>query len=224
MNAPQTDKSRQLVLNKNEVLNSRKAYRIFKRIHDIFFSLLAFIILLPIMLILALVVFIDLPKASPIFVQKRVGKNGKVFRLYKFRTMIPGAEKELEKLLPYNEMENKAFKIKNDPRITKVGRFLRKASLDELPQLINIIKGDMSIVGPRPPVPREVTQYDEYDNQRLYVTPGLTCYWQTLPNRNEIPFRKWVDLDIKYIQERSFRTDWKIILKTIPAVLDMNGI
>ena len=138
--------------------------------------------------------------------------------------MIPDAEKKLDELLAFNEMEGNAFKIKNDPRITKVGRFLRMTSLDELPQLVNIIKGDMSLVGPRPPLPREVAEYDEYELQRLYVTPGLTCYWQILPDRNDIPFDKWVDLDIKYIKERSMKTDFIIIFKTFSAVFGMNGV
>lgn len=224
MSCAEKNNLREVVLDKNKIEDSKKLYRFFKRVQDIVLSALALIVLFPVMLIVMAVVFFDMPSAKPIFVQKRVGKNGKKFRLYKFRTMVPGAEKELEKLLPYNEMEGRAFKMKNDPRITKVGRFLRKTSLDELPQLINIIKGDMSIVGPRPPVPREYNQYDDFDKQRLYITPGLTCYWQTLPNRNEIAFDKWVSLDIKYIRERSFLTDWKIILKTIPAVIGMNGI
>jgi len=121
-------------------------------------------------------------------------------------------------------MNGPVFKIKNDPRITRFGRFIRKTSIDELPQLVNVLRGDMSIVGPRPSLPREAEQYDAYAKQRLYITPGLTCYWQIQPSRNEMSFDEWLELDLKYIRERSFSVDWKIILKTIPAMLDMNGI
>ena len=146
-----------------------------------------------------------------------VSKSGK------FRSMIPNAEERLEELLDQNEMDGPVFKIKEDPRITRVGRFLRKTSLDELPQLFNVLKGDMSIVGPRPALPREVEQYSDYEKQRLYVTPGLTCFWQIQPNRNDLSFAEWMELDLKYVQERSFATDWKIIFKTVGAVLGMNG-
>ena len=122
-----------------------------------------------------------------------------------------------------NEMDGPVFKIKNDPRITRVGRFIRKTSIDELPQLINILRGDMSIVGPRPPLPRETEQYDDYARQRLSITPGLTCYWQIQHMRNSLSFAQWVALDLKYIEERSFLTDWKIILSTFKAVLNMEG-
>ena len=133
------------------------------------------------------------------------------------------ADKMLDDLLDQNEMEGPVFKIKEDPRITRVGKFIRRTSIDELPQLFNILKGDMSIVGPRPALPREVEQYTDYERQRLYVTPGLTCYWQIQPRRNSLTFYEWLDLDLKYIQERSFLTDWKIIFKTFGAVLGMNG-
>jgi lipopolysaccharide/colanic/teichoic acid biosynthesis glycosyltransferase len=114
--------------------------------------------------------------------------------------------------------------MKDDPRITRVGKFIRKFSIDELPQLLNILKGDMSIVGPRPALPREVEQYGSHENQRLYVTPGLTCYWQIQTNRNDLSFEEWLELDLKYIQERGFLVDWRIILSTIKAVLNMEGV
>ena len=114
--------------------------------------------------------------------------------------------------------------MKNDPRITRIGRFIRKTSIDELPQLFNVLKGDMSIVGPRPPLPAEVEQYSEYQRQRLYVTPGLTCYWQIQPNRNDVKFDDWIELDIKYIKERSLRNDWKIMLKTVKVVFTRQGV
>ncbi len=211
------------VIDREETLRSKKRYWAIKRTQDIFLSLLALIILLPVMLIVALIIFIDDPKGSPIFTQERVGRDGKRFKFYKFRSMVVGAEDKLSELLGKNEMSGPAFKIKDDPRITRIGKFIRKTGIDELPQLFNILKGDMSIVGPRPPLPREVEQYDKYQMQRLYVTPGLTCYWQIQPNRNDLSFDEWLDLDIKYIRERSFITDWKIIFKTVKTVLSGSG-
>lgn len=194
-----------------------------KRAHDLILSILAMIVLLPVFAIVALIVWIEYPSANPFFAQNRVGRNGKFFKLYKFRSMVPNAEAKLNELLTLNEMDGPVFKIKGDPRITKVGRFIRKASIDELPQLMNIIKGDMSIVGPRPALPREVEQYNEYERQRLYVQPGLTCYWQIQPHRNDLSFNEWLELDLKYVRERSFLTDWKIILRTVKAVFRMDG-
>lgn len=212
-----------VVLDREEVLRTRRKYWAIRRTQDVLLSAMALLVLWPVMLVVALAVWIDSPKASPIFAQDRVGRDGKVFRFYKFRSMIPNAEAKLAELLGQNEMEGPAFKIKDDPRITRVGKFIRKTSLDELPQLWNILKGDMSIVGPRPPLPREVAEYGEYENQRLLVTPGLTCYWQVQPHRNDLTFDEWVELDIRYIQESSFATDWKIIFMTVGAVLGMNG-
>ena len=168
-------------------------------------------------------IYLDDPHGGPIFSQIRCGRDGKPFKFYKFRSMCVDAEDRLEALLKDNEMEGPAFKIRDDPRITRVGRFIRKTSIDELPQLWNILRGDMSIVGPRPPLPREVEQYDDYQRQRLYVTPGLTCYWQIQPHRNELSFDEWMELDIKYIRERSFLVDWKIIFQTIRCVLFRYG-
>lgn len=223
MEIPTKELPRKAILDREEVLRSRKLYWIFRRGQDILLSIVALLVLWPLMLIVAVVVVIDSPQAGPIFTQDRVGKDGKVFRFYKFRSMIPGAEEKLEELLEQNEMEGPAFKMKDDPRITRVGKFLRMSSLDELPQLWNILKGDMSIVGPRPPLPREVEEYGEYEMQRLLVTPGLTCYWQIQPHRNDLSFEEWVDLDVQYIRESSFLTDWKIIFKTFGAVIGMNG-
>lgn len=165
-------------MDRDEVLKSRKKYWKIRRIQDVILCIIALIVLWPLMLLTALAVVIDTPGAGPIFVQDRVGRDGKVFKFYKFRSMIPNAEKQLEGLMKKNEMTGPVFKIKDDPRITKVGKFIRKTSIDELPQIFNVLKGDMSIVGPRPALPREVAQYSEYEKQRLYVTPGLTCYWQ----------------------------------------------
>lgn len=198
-------------------------YLHYKRVQDIVLSVLALILLLPVMMIIALVILVDSPGESPIFVQTRVGLNGRKFRFFKFRTMHPDAEKHLEELLAMNEMSGPVFKIKDDPRITRVGRLLRKTSLDELPQLWNVLMGDMSIVGPRPALPRETEQYDEKAWKRTEVLPGLTCYWQIQPKRNSLSFEKWLELDMKYIQERSFLVDWKIMFATIGAVLHMEG-
>lgn len=211
------------LLDRDAVLKKDCCYWRWRRIQDVVLSILALSVLWLPMLLMALFIVIDSPGASPIFAQTRIGRDGKPFTLYKFRSMRPHAEKELAELLPYNEMDGPVFKIKNDPRITRVGRFIRRSSIDELPQLFNVLRGDMSIVGPRPGTPREVEQYDDYARQRLIVTPGLSCYWQIQPDRNKLSFEEWMELDVKYIQERSFLTDWKIILATLNAVLGMNG-
>lgn len=223
MAAGQTTQDRSVMLDREQILRDNKKYWRGRRLQDILIAVLGLIVLWPLMLIVALVIVIDSPGAGPIFSQIRVGRDGKEFVFYKFRTMCPNAEEKLEQLLQYNEMEGPTFKIRKDPRITGVGRFLRMTSIDELPQLWNVLRGDMSIVGPRPGLPREVAQYDDYARQRLYVTPGLTCYWQVQPQRNELTFDEWVELDIRYIRDRSFKTDWKIIGQTFGAVLGMNG-
>ena len=214
---------RKAELNHKEVLSSKKMYETGRRIQDILLSLIAIVGLSPLMLLTALAILIDDPKGSPIFAQERVGRGGKPFRLLKFRSMCVDAEDKLAALRSDNEMDGPVFKIKDDPRITRVGRIIRKVSIDELPQLFNILKGDMSIVGPRPALPGEVAEYGEYERQRLLVKPGLTCYWQIQPRRTDISFDEWMDLDIKYIQERSFAVDWKIIFKTFGAVLTGQG-
>ncbi len=210
-------------LDRKEQLQSKRRYWVLRRAQDIVFSSIALVVLSPVMLLVALAVYIDDPKGSPIFSQIRCGRNGKPFKFYKFRSMCVDAEAKLDQLLEQNEMDGPAFKIKDDPRITRVGKFIRKTSLDELPQLWNVLKGDMSIVGPRPPLPREVEQYDEYQRQRLYVTPGLTCYWQVQPHRNDLTFDEWMELDIKYMKERSFLVDWKIIFQTVKVMLSRGG-
>ena len=209
----------------SEELNTEKksGYNFWKRFFDIVLSVIAINILAVPILIISLIIIIDSPGASPIFVQERVGLGGKKFRFYKFRTMIPNADQKLGELLHKNEMEGPAFKIKNDPRITKVGRFLRKTSLDEIPQFWNVLRGSMSLVGPRPPLPREVAQYTEHQHKRLAVIPGITCYWQIQPQRNSLTFDEWVELDLKYIREKSIKTDAKILFKTVGAVCGMEG-
>ena len=213
----------QPMLDRERVLRSGRSYWFWRRTQDIVLSVLALAVLWPLMLLVAVIIVIDSPGAGPIFSQTRIGRDGKPFKFYKFRSMCPNAEAKLDQLLKFNEMDGPAFKMKDDPRITRVGRIIRRTSIDELPQLWNVIRGEMSIVGPRPGIPREVAQYDDYARQRLLVTPGLTCYWQIQPYRNRLSFEEWVELDVKYIQERSFLTDWKIIFKTFGAVLGMNG-
>jgi lipopolysaccharide/colanic/teichoic acid biosynthesis glycosyltransferase len=161
-------------------------------------------------------------KGPVFFVQQRIGYNGRVFKCLKFRTMVANAEEMKKDLVPLNEMDGPVFKIKDDPRITAVGRLLRKTSVDELPQLINVLKGDMSLVGPRPPVPEEVSKYKLTDRRRLSIRPGITCIWQ-VNGRNTITFEDWMKLDQQYIDQWSLWLDLKILLKTIPVVLLQKG-
>lgn len=171
----------------------------------------------------AVALLVKLTSEGPVlFSQTRVGKGGQEFTCYKFRSMYTDAEVRLQELMPLNELSGPVFKIKRDPRITPVGRWIRKLSLDELPQLFNVLKGEMSLVGPRPPVPREVFLYTEHQRQRLAVTPGLTCLWQ-ISGRSEIGFDRWVELDLEYIESMSFWGDIGILLRTIPAVLTGRG-
>lgn len=199
----------------------RKGYLFIKRIFDIICSGIAIIILSPIMIITAIAIMIESP-GNPIFVQDRVGRNGKIFKMYKFRSMCIDAEERLKKLKEKNEVDGPVFKMKNDPRITKVGRFIRKYSIDELMQLFNVFKGDMSVIGPRPALPKEVAEYDDLAKLRLKVKPGLSCYWQVM-GRSNLSFSEWMELDIKYINEMSFWTDIKIVLLTILAIFKGDG-
>ena len=194
-----------------------------KRLFDIFFASIILLFFLPLMFVIAIVICIDDPKAGPFFKQKRVGRHGKEFYMYKFRTMRPDAEKLLAKLKEQNEMDGPVFKIKNDPRITRVGKILRKTSLDELMQFVNVLKGDMTLVGPRPPLPGEVEYYTDYQRLRLLVTPGITCTWQIHKNRNDVPFEQWVELDLEYIENRTFLGDLWIMLKTPFVMLSGTG-
>lgn len=194
-----------------------------KRIRDVLVSFAALLLLCPFFLIISLLIVLDSPGAGPVFAQRRVGKDGREFTLYKFRTMRPNAEAELHGLLCCNEMDGPAFKIRLDPRITRVGKFLRRSGLDELPQLWNVLRGEMSLVGPRPALPREAAQYDYCARRRLSVTPGITCYWQIQPNRNSLSFDSWMALDARYLREQSLTTDFKILLATIGTVLRMDG-
>lgn len=192
-----------------------------KRLSDIVYSIIFIILLSPIMLLIAILIKIDSP-GPVIFVQRRVGMGGKEFNMYKFRSMRQNAESEIVNLLCKNEANGLIFKIKNDPRVTRVGRFLRKWSLDELPQLFNVLKGDMSFVGPRPPLPSEVEKYNSWHRKRLRVCPGITGLWQ-VSGRSDISFEEMVKLDIYYIESWSLWQDIKIMLKTIPVVIFAKG-
>ena len=189
-------------------------YLFFKRAMDIIGSLCGIILLSPLLIIVALAIKIEDPKGSIFFSQQRCGKDNKLFPMYKFRSMVSNAEELLEELMEHNEMDGPVFKIKDDPRITRVGKFIRKTSIDELPQLFNILRGDMSIVGPRPAIPHEVAEYSDYHKQRLLVKPGLTCIWQ-VSGRNSIGFEEWMDMDLEYIEKRNLWMDIKLIFKTI---------
>jgi exopolysaccharide biosynthesis polyprenyl glycosylphosphotransferase len=192
-----------------------------KRLIDMIVSSFSLILLSPLFAIVS--ILIKITSNGPIFFkQQRVGYNGRIFTCLKFRTMVDNAETLKKQLMSLNEVDGPVFKIKDDPRITKVGRILRKISIDELPQLINVLKGDMSLVGPRPPVPSEVTQYQLNHRRRLSMRPGITCTWQ-VNGRNSIPFEKWMELDKQYIDDWSLWLDFKILAKTIPTVLRGSG-
>lgn len=190
-----------------------KAYLIAKRITDVLFSGIGLIILSPVLVIVAIAIKLD-SKGPIFFKQDRVGKDEELFSMYKFRSMVVNAEELKKALENQNEMSGPMFKMKKDPRITRVGRFIRKTSIDELPQLINVLKGNMSLVGPRPSLPKEVEAFEPWMKERLTVLPGLTCIWQ-VSGRNNIPFKEWMELDIKYVRERSYFLDLKLIFKTI---------
>jgi exopolysaccharide biosynthesis polyprenyl glycosylphosphotransferase len=196
-------------------------YYFLKRVVDILFSTIGIIVLSPIMLVVAIAIKID-SRGPAIFSQIRVGLNGKPFKMYKFRSMVDDAEDLLDKLRDKNEMTGPMFKIKEDPRVTRVGRFIRKTSIDELPQLFNVLKGEMSLVGPRPNLPREVVKFTRHQRIKLLVKPGLTCYWQVM-GRSNIDFDGWMKLDLKYIEDRSTIVDLKLIFQTFRVFLGDDG-
>ena len=196
-------------------------YRKRKRLLDIFGSLFLILVLSPVMLVIAALV--KLTSRGPVFyTSKRIGRMGREFDFYKFRSMYSDADSRLKDVLALNEKDGPIFKMQNDPRITRVGRFLRRTSLDELPQLFNVFRGDMSLVGPRPPLPHEVEKYDEYAMERLSVRPGMTCYWQIM-GRSNLSFEQWMELDHRYLEEMSVTTDIMILLKTPVAVFKGDG-
>ena len=194
---------------------------VLKRVLDVFLASLGLAAMLPFWLVIVLAIRWD--TAGPaVFVQERVGKNSRRFRFYKFRSMYVDAERRLDEVLAQNEIDGPVFKIRNDPRVTRVGGFLRRTSLDELPQLINVLKGDMSLVGPRPPLPQEVAQYRPEDKVRLSVKPGLTCLWQ-INGRSNVGFDEWMEFDREYIRHMSLWLDLRILVRTVGAVLSMRG-
>lgn len=202
-------------------VNGRIGYRAIKRGFDVLASGLALILLSPLFLIL--IVLIKREDGGPAFYsQERIGKNEKPFKMWKFRSMIVNADQMVEQLEEQNEIDGAMFKIKDDPRVTKIGHIIRKYSLDELPQLWNVLKGDMSLVGPRPPLPMEVEDYTPYDKLRLTVTPGCTGLWQ-VTKRNDADFDEMVELDLEYINNSSLWFDFKILLKTVGVVIHPNS-
>ncbi|WP_089088897.1 sugar transferase [Secundilactobacillus pentosiphilus] len=201
-------------------IDSRIFYRTIKKLTDKLLSALALIILSPVLLIVS--VLIKREDDGPVFyVQQRIGRNGKILKMYKFRSMVVDADKKIDKLESKNEIDGAMFKIRNDPRVTHIGQIIRKYSLDELPQLINVLRGDMALVGPRPPLEREVKNYTKYDLQRLMVTPGCTGLWQ-VTKRNSVGFHEMVQLDIKYIQKSSLLFDLEILFKTVKIMIKPN--
>lgn len=208
--------NKELVLEKNQE-KVEVAYLFFKRLMDIVFSLFGILLLIPLFAVVIAAIKLE-SKGNVVFVQKRVGLRGKEFKMYKFRSMVVNAEELKEKLREQNEMTGPMFKMKKDPRITKVGAFIRKTSIDELPQLFNVLKGEMSLVGPRPSLTKEVKEFDPWMMERFVVKPGLTCYWQ-VSGRNDIGFEEWMELDVKYVKDKSIFLDIKLILKTFLLLL-----
>lgn len=211
----------QRILINPQKIKSRKAYHFVKRALDIVLASMGLVLLSPLMAVIAYKIKKE-DKGSIFYKQIRVGKDGRHFEMYKFRSMVTNADELLSKLKDQNEVNGAMFKMKHDPRITEVGHFIREHSLDELPQLVNVLRGDMSLVGPRPPLPSEVKQYTSYDAQRLLVTPGCTGLWQAT-ERNNVGFNEMVQLDLEYIQNSSILFDLLIILRTIAIIFKPNG-
>lgn len=206
-----------------ELREGRLVYRVLKRGFDVVFSAAVLLLLSWLFLIVAIAIKIDDPSGPVFFGQERVGRDGRRFRMWKFRSMCVDAEARLEELQARNEKTGPVFKMKDDPRVTRVGRIIRKTSVDELPQFLNVFLGDMSVVGPRPALPREVAAYTARQEQRLLVKPGMTCYWQTRRNRDAITFDEWVEMDLLYIKKCSVWSDLKLIVQTVGVVLTAQG-
>ena len=207
-----------------EYLLHKKGYLVAKRLIDIIGSIVGVVLTIPFIFIVGIAIKLEAKslKAKVFFVQERVGKDGKLFKMIKFRSMQEDAEEQLKNLLHKNEVKGAMFKMKNDPRVTRVGKFIRKTSIDELPQFFNVLIGDMSLVGPRPPLMREVVQYSAKDKARLLVKPGITGLWQATV-RNDSDFDVMVRLDIQYIRKLSFKMDMKILFKTVSVIFHPNG-
>ncbi|MEI2401382.1 sugar transferase [Niallia taxi] len=216
------------VKNENNVYGSiinfeeKISYKLLKRVFDILLSLIGIIVLAPLLILVAIFIKIEDKNGPVIFTQIRVGKNEQEFKMFKFRSMVSNAEELLDSILDKNETEGAMFKMKNDPRVTKIGKIIRKTSIDELPQLYNVLIGDMSLVGPRPPLKREVEEYTTYHKQRLLIKPGCTGLWQ-VSGRSEVGFEEMVDLDLRYIKDRSLIYDVKIIFKTFKEIFKSKG-
>ena len=213
-----TEKRLQKLLRKNFRSYWRK-----KRVFDIIVTSILLVLLIVPMGLVALMIFIDDPHGNPFYKQVRIGRHGKEFQMFKFRTMYKDADKRKQELMEQNEMDGPVFKMKDDPRITRLGKILRKLSVDELPQLFNVFLGNMSLVGPRPPLPSEVSEYSDYHKLRLIVTPGITCDWQIAHNRNDIAFETWVEMDLNYIENRTALGDLKIIFMTPFTMMTATG-
>lgn len=212
-------KIEKIFLDKKQI-DSHHVYRTCKRVFDVISSAIGLVVLSPVFL--ATAVAIKLDDGGPVFYnQERIGKNGKPFKMYKFRSMKVNADQEIDQLQQQNEVQGAMFKMKNDPRVTRVGRFIRKTSIDEFPQLLNVLLGQMSVVGPRPPLPREVADYTDYDRQRLFVRPGCTGLWQ-VTLRNSVGFDEMVNIDLYYIKHRNIWMDIKIMFKTIKVIFVPN--
>ncbi|MCL2637623.1 MAG: exopolysaccharide biosynthesis polyprenyl glycosylphosphotransferase [Oscillospiraceae bacterium] len=221
LKSEECEKTVQIHVAQPPLVKNRPAYFFVKRSFDIIASFFGLILLFPFLVAVAIAIRAD-SKGKAIFTQTRIGKSGKPFKFYKFRSMDNDAEEKRAELMHLNERDGPVFKINKDPRITRVGSFIRKYSIDELPQLINILRGEMSFVGPRPPLSCEVEQYSEFHKRRLEVRGGLTCYWQ-ISGRSNVSFDDWVRMDLKYIEEMSLAADVKIFLKTFKVVLKKKG-
>ena len=211
----------EIVVAKTVQPNRSWVYQFIKRLLDVIGSFWGLIVLSPVMLIVSLLIYKE-DRGKVIFTQERNGINNTVFKMYKFRSMIANAPAMRAELEKRNELDGPAFKMKNDPRITKIGAFIRKTSIDELPQLVNVLKGEMSLVGPRPLPTYETAECNEYQLQRLLVKPGITCYWQ-ISGRNDISFDEWIEMDLRYIREAGIWTDIRILFMTVHAVLSKKG-
>ncbi|WP_455661709.1 sugar transferase [Pradoshia sp.] len=221
MNSPKAGTTQEAYVGTIELYDN-KYYLLSKRWMDVILSIIGLLLLMPLFVIVALLIKLEDIRSPVFFKQVRVGKDGRTFDMYKFRSMINNAEGLLDSLLDQNEASGALFKMKDDPRVTKIGHFIRKTSIDELPQLWNVLKGDMSLVGPRPPLPREVESYTEYHKQRLSVVPGCTGLWQ-VSGRSSVGFETMVELDLYYIRNRNFFYDLKLICKTIIIIFYPNN-
>lgn len=215
------DNSKTIIID-SIVQRERYGYRLIKRLFDVCASFTALVLLSPMFLVVAIAIKAEDSRGKVFYSQIRVGKGGKRFKMYKFRSMVSNADELLKTLISENDVDGAMFKMKLDPRVTKVGSFIRKYSIDELPQLVNVLKGNMSLVGPRPPLEREVKEYTDYDKQRLYVKPGCTGLWQATV-RNSVGFDEMVRLDLIYVQKRSLKFDLWIIFRTVKIMFRPNG-